>query len=121
MFDDYTVQDAAIVDGKVKYIMDYRGATVDLGYGANFRMPTEPEGDKVLTHKVDLGYGFTKDVKLTLGSNIKQTFATETENIVTYNAGLTVKFQVINEILRPSLWRVFFYPQNGIYEIEIYK
>ena len=89
---DIGIQDAATVAGNVKYKVDYRGALVDLGYGATLRVPTEPEGDKVLTHKVDLGYGFTKDVKLTFGSTIKQTLAEEVQNTFSYNAGLSVKF-----------------------------
>lgn len=90
---DISVQDVATIKGNVKYIFNLRGAKVDAGYDASFRMPLKPEGDNVLTHKVDLGYGFTKDVKLSLGTSLKQTFEEEaTTNIFGYSAGLKVSF-----------------------------
>ncbi len=79
----------------VGYILDWRGALVDLGYSAGLKMPIVEEEDesiKELTHKLSVGYNFTKDVKLTLGSTIVQTFEEPVENDFTYNAGLTISF-----------------------------
>lgn len=89
---DYKGVDENVVAANLGYKTDFRGAVLGLGYGATFTMPVEPVGDKTLEHKVNLGYDFTKDVKLTLGSTIKQTLTDPIANIVTYNAGLSVKF-----------------------------
>ncbi len=87
------------IDGNVGYKFDWRGATLDLGYAANFRMPVRVKenedneaGPNKLTHKLSVGYNFTKDVKLTLGSTIVQEFEEPVENDFTYNAGLTTSF-----------------------------
>jgi len=47
-----------------------------------------------LTHKLDIAYGFTKDVKLTFGGTVKQTIAGKNDisNQFGYTAGLTVAF-----------------------------
>lgn len=80
------------------YGLDWSGATVDLDYAATFTLPldkdpiTEEADDMTLGHEVTVGYGFTKDVKLTLGATVDMTFAEELQNAFGYNAGLTVKF-----------------------------
>ena len=85
--------DAAIFDANVKYKLDWNGAIVSLGYGANFKMPTQPKDQSnVLTHKVDLGYDFTENVKLTLGGTVEQVLANPVENDFIYKAGLSVNF-----------------------------
>jgi len=89
---DIVDQNVATVGANVGYKADVRGAVVDLGYGATFRMPYEPEDDKVLTHKVDLGYNFTKDVKLTLGGSLKQVLVEPIANTWEYSAGLGISF-----------------------------
>ena len=89
---DYTGIDENVLAANLGYKTDFRGAVLGLGYGATFTMPVEPADEKTLEHKVDLGYDFTKDVKLTLGSTIKQTLSDPVDNVVTYNAGLSVKF-----------------------------
>jgi len=93
--DKYTDDTVANLAANVGYILDWRGALVDLGYSAGLKMPIVEEEDesiKELTHKLSVGYNFTKDVKLTLGSTIVQTFEEPVENDFTYNAGLTISF-----------------------------
>lgn len=89
----FTVKDAAIFTADLGYKLNWSGALVSLGYGANFRLPIEPKTDsKVLTHTVSLGYDFTSNVKLTLGGTVKQTLGTPVVNNFGYNAGLSVSF-----------------------------
>ncbi|HHY15000.1 MAG TPA: hypothetical protein GX521_02880 [Firmicutes bacterium] len=94
-FGSYGEDTVANLAANVGYILDWRGALVDLGYSAGLKMPIVEEEDesiKELTHKLSVGYNFTKDVKLTLGSTIVQTFEEPVENDFTYNAGLTISF-----------------------------
>ncbi len=89
---NYTGEAENIVAANLGYKFDLRGAVIGLGYGATYTMPVESAKEKTLKHKVDLGYDFTKDVKLTLGSVITQTLSEPIDNLVSYNAGLSVKF-----------------------------
>ncbi|NMB21531.1 MAG: S-layer homology domain-containing protein [Firmicutes bacterium] len=86
--------DQVQLNANLGYGLDWSGAKVDLGYKAAFVLTTQPEDTKpsTLTHNVDVGYGFTEDVKLTFGGSVKQTFSEPAENAFGYNAGLTVKF-----------------------------
>lgn len=81
------------------YGFDWSGAKVDVDYAANFKMPiapkdpvTEKAADMTLGHKLTLGYGFTSNVKLTLGATVDMTLAETLQNAFGYSAGLTVKF-----------------------------
>ena len=81
------------------YGVDWSGAKVDLDYAAAFKLPLAPKdaegkatADMTLGHEVTVGYGFTKNVKPTLGATVDMTFAEELQNAFGYNAGLTVKF-----------------------------
>jgi len=86
--------DQVQIGANVGYGVNWSGAKVDLDYKADFVMTTQPAETKpsTLTHKVDVGYAFTDNVKLTLGGSVKQTFSTPAANAFGYNAGLTVKF-----------------------------
>ena len=92
----FTGKDIAKFGANVGYGLDWSGAKVDLDYSADFGMPLAPEGeekdDNALTHKVDVKYGFTDNVTLSLGGTVKQTFVEPVANDFGYNAGLTVKF-----------------------------
>jgi len=92
----FTDKDIAKFGANVGYGLDWSGAKVDLDYSAEFGMPLAPEGeekdDNTLTHKVDVKYGFTENVALTLGGSVTQTFEEPVANDFGYNAGLTVKF-----------------------------
>ncbi|NLJ79413.1 MAG: S-layer homology domain-containing protein [Firmicutes bacterium] len=87
-----TDQDVNIIGANVGYKTGLRGAVLDLGYGASFRMPVKPEGDNVLTHEVDLGYNFTDDVKLSLGGSLKHKLEEDYEFDWEYSAGLGISF-----------------------------
>lgn len=77
----------------VGYGLDWSGAKVDVDYNADFVMPIEnATADNTLTNKVVLGYGFTKNVTLTLGANVKTTLGDTLSNAYGYNAGLKVVF-----------------------------
>ena len=83
----------------VGYGLDWSGAKVDLDYAAAFKLPlapkdpvTEKAADMTLGHEVTVGYGFTKNVKLTLGATVDMTFAEELQNAFGYNAALKVTF-----------------------------
>ncbi len=77
----------------VGYGLDWSGAKVDVDYNADFVMPIEnAAADNTLTNKVVLGYGFTKNVTLTLGANVKTTLGDTLSNAYGYNAGLKVVF-----------------------------
>ena len=92
----FTGKDKANFGANVGYGLVWNGAKVDLDYSAVFGMPIvpedEPKEDNTLTHKVDVKYGFTDNVALTLGGNVKQTLSDPLANDFGYNAGLTVKF-----------------------------
>lgn len=87
-----TEQNVLNFGANLGYKADVRGAILDLGYGASFRMPYEPEDDNVLTHKLNLGYNFTPDVKLTLGGSLKQVLKEPVDNTWEYSAGLGISF-----------------------------
>ncbi|HOB39670.1 MAG TPA: S-layer homology domain-containing protein [Limnochordia bacterium] len=100
----YGEEDAATFAAKVGYGLDLSGAKFDADYSATFVLPILPipeqedEADKeyTLTHKLNLSYGFTDNVKLTLGGTVKQTITHGEElgfgNEYGYSAGLTVSF-----------------------------
>ncbi len=88
----FTGRDLNVAAANVGYKADVRGAILDLGYGATFTMPVEPEGDNKLAHKIDLGYNFTKDVKLTLGSSISHKIDEDLDLDWSYTAGLGISF-----------------------------
>jgi len=89
----YGTNDEVRLGANVGYGVDWDGAKVDLDYSATFVLTTQPANvDSTLAHKVDVGYAFTDNVKLTLGGTVNQTLATQLENSFGYNAGLTVKF-----------------------------
>lgn len=92
--DHIGTEDQVQIGANVGYGVNWSGAKVDLDYKADFVMTTQPAETKpsTLTHKVDVGYAFTDNVKLTLGGSVKQTFSTPAANAFGYNAGLTVKF-----------------------------
>lgn len=89
---NFTETDLNVAAANVGYKADLRGAIVDLGYGATFTMPVDPEGDNNLAHKIDLGYNFTKDVKLSLGSSIKHDIVEDADFDWSYTAGLGISF-----------------------------
>ncbi len=89
----------ARLGANVGYGVDWSGAKVDLDYTANFKMPLAPKdpvtdkaADMTLGHEVKVGYGFTKDVTLTLGATVDMTLADPLVNAFGYNAGLKVVF-----------------------------
>jgi hypothetical protein len=92
----FTGKDKATFGANVGYGLVWNGAKVDLDYAATFGMPIvaedEPAEDNTLSHKVDVKYGFTDNVTLTLGGTVNQTLSDPWQNSFLYNAGLTVKF-----------------------------
>ncbi|WP_461366469.1 hypothetical protein, partial [Candidatus Darwinibacter acetoxidans] len=96
----YGEEDAATFAAKVGYGLDLSGAKFDADYSATFVLPIPEQGDEAdkytLTHKLNLSYGFTDNVKLTLGGTVKQTITHGEElgfgNEYGYSAGLTVSF-----------------------------
>lgn len=97
----YGEEDAATFAAKVGYGLDLSGAKFDADYSATFVLPIPEQDDEAdkeytLTHKLNLSYGFTDNVKLTLGGTVKQTITHGEElgfdNEYGYSAGLTVSF-----------------------------
>ena len=90
----FTGNDNAKFGANAGYGVDWSGAKVDLDYNADFLLPVEADTtrDMSLTNKLVLGYGFTSNVKLTLGASVKTTFADPLQNGFLYDASLTVKF-----------------------------
>lgn len=84
--------DEARFGANVGYGLDLSGAKLDLDYEAKLVLPIEPEGDMTLTHNVDLGYAFTKDVTLSLGGTVKHGLADPISPEFGYSAGLSVSF-----------------------------
>ncbi|HPT83155.1 MAG TPA: hypothetical protein PLM25_04640, partial [Limnochordia bacterium] len=80
------------------YGIDLSSAKFDVDYKATFVLPFVDEGvdpmDRTLTHNLDLSYAFTKDVKLTVGGSVKQSFDQDwnMSNQFGYKAGLSVSF-----------------------------
>lgn len=99
-YGNYDIDDTvATLAANVGYKFDWRGASLDLGYGAELKKPIEDleDGEEAtknssLVHKLTFGYDFTKDVKLTLGSTITQTLSDPVSNDFVYDAGLTISF-----------------------------
>ena len=90
----FTGNDNAEFGANVGYGVDWSGAKVDLDYNADFLLPVEADTtrDMSLTNKLVVGYGFTSNVKLTLGASVETTFSDPLANRFFYDAGLTVKF-----------------------------
>jgi len=91
----YTTNDEVRIGANIGYGLDLSSAKFDVDYKAAFTLPTQPKDQNMtLTHKLDIAYGFTKDVKLTFGGTVKQTIAGKNDisNQFGYTAGLTVAF-----------------------------
>ena len=87
--------DRATFKGNLGYGFDWDGAKLDVDYDATYQLPLRnSEVTQHLQHGLTLGYGFTKNVKLTIGGNARHIFDDEnpTTHQFGYNAGLTVSF-----------------------------
>lgn len=96
-YDAFGNKTNATFAANVGYKLDWRTALVDLGYDATFTLPiveeNEPKPASTLKHNVGVGYEFTKDVKLTLGGSVTQTFKDDSvSNAYNYKAGLNINF-----------------------------